>query len=72
MTRGGGEPAPQAQVFRLNNQDNLEEIPEEPVPLATPVVTGDNSGRWSAVVLMSVLCMVAINVFDKKKQHEAF
>ena len=76
---GGGEPvpanfedAPAPQIFRLNNQDNLVEIPEEPVPLATPAVTGDNSGLWIAVVLLSVFAMAAINLFDKKRQHEAF
>ena len=66
------EPAPVAMMFRLNNQDNLEEIPEEPVPLAAPAITGDNSGLWVAVILLSLFCMVAVNVFDKKRQHEAF
>ena len=77
---GDGEPTPvndegepvAPQVFRLNNQDNLEEIPEEPVPLAAPAITGDNSGLWVAVILLSLFCMVAVNVFDKKRQHEAF
>ncbi len=66
------EPAPQAQVFRLNNQDNLEEIPEEPVPLATPVVTGDNSNLWIAVILVSLFGMVVINITGKKGKYEAF
>ena len=64
-----GEPP---QIFRLNNQDNLVEIPEEPVPLATPVITGDNSGLWIAVILLSVFAMAAINLFDKKRQQETF
>lgn len=63
------EPAP--QVFRLANQ-NVEEIPEEPVPLAAPVITGDNSGMWVAMILLSLFAMAAINLFDKKRQHEAF
>ena len=78
-TPGDGEPVPanfedalDPQIFRLNNQDNLVEIPEEPVPLATPAVTGDNSGLWIAVVLLSVFAMAAINLFDKKRQHESF
>ena len=65
------EPEAAPQVFRLANQ-NVEEIPEEPVPLAAPVITGDNSGLWIAVVLLSVFAMAAINLFDKKRQHEAF
>ena len=65
------EPEAAPQVFRLANQ-NVEEIPEEPVPLAAPVITGDNSGLWIAVILLSVFAMAAINLFDKKRQHEAF
>jgi hypothetical protein len=67
------EPNDPPQVFRLNNQEEaVEEIPEEPVPLAAPVITGDNSGLWIAVMLLSVFAMAAINLFDKKRQHEAF
>ena len=69
----GGDPAPAPQIFRLNNQnEELVEIPEEPVPLATPVVTGDNSGLWVAVILIALCGIVAVNVFDKKRQHESF
>ena len=64
-----GEPP---QIFRLNNQDNLVEIPEEPVPLAAPVITGDNSGLWIAVILFALCGIVAVNIFDKKRQHESF
>lgn len=60
------------QIFRLVNDDGLEEIPEEPVPLAAPVVTGDNSALWMAVVLMAMVAMVAINLNDKKRQHGTF
>lgn len=67
------EDVPAPQVFRLNNQnEELVEIPEEPVPLATPVVTGDNSGLWVAVILIALCGIVAVNVFDKKRQHESF
>ena len=65
------EPEAAPQVFRLANQ-NVEEIPEEPVPLAAPVITGDNSGLWIAVILLSVFAMAAINLFDKKRQQETF
>ena len=65
------EPETPPQVFRLANQA-VEEIPEEPVPLAAPVVTGDNSGMWIAVIMLSLFAMAAINLFDKKRQHEAF
>ncbi len=67
------EPAPQARVFRLNNQnEELEEIPEEPIPLATPAVTGDNSNLWIAVILVSLFGMVVINVIGRKGKYEAF
>ena len=70
---GDPAPAPAPQIFRLNNQnEELVEIPEEPVPLATPVVTGDNSGLWVAVILIALCGIVAVNVFDKKRQHESF
>ena len=62
-----------ARIFRLNNH-NLVEIPEEPVPLATPAVTGDNSFLWIAVVMLSMFGMVAINFFGthgKKGKYEA-
>lgn len=76
----GNEPAPASAeaepapaVFRVNNQDEaVVEIPEEPVPLAAPVITGDNSGIWVAVILMSIFAMVAINLFDRKRQYENF
>lgn len=48
------------------------EIPDEPVPLAAPVVTGDSTGMWIAFFLMIAFGMVAINIFDKKRQHETF
>ena len=62
------EEVPPPQIFRLNNQDGLETIPEEPVPLAAPVITGDNSAMWMAVVLFALFGMVAINLSDKKQR----
>ena len=59
------EPEP-PQIFRLDPEAE-EEIPEEPVPLAAPVTTGDNSFLWILVVMMSVFGIVVINVSAKKK-----
>ena len=61
--------APENQ--RLANEEAVE-IPEEPVPLATPAITGDDTGLWVMALMMIACCMVAINVFDKKRSHEAF
>lgn len=61
--------APENQ--RLANEEAVE-IPEEPVPLATPAITGDDTGLWVMALMMIACCMVAINVFDKKRNHEAF
>lgn len=65
-----GEPR-LARIFRLNNH-NLVEIPEEPVPLAAPVITGDNSFLWIAVVVLSLFAMAVINFTGKKGKYEAF
>ena len=54
---------------RLAN--NTTDIPEEPVPLASPAVTGDNTGLWIVGFLMVAMGMVAINLFDKKRQQES-
>ena len=58
-------------IYRLD-PDAEEEIPEEPVPLAAPVVTGDNSFLWGLVVMMAVLGMAVINLTSKKNKYEAF
>ena len=52
-------------IYRLD-PDAEEEIPEEPVPLAAPVVTGSNSYLWILVVMMAVCGIVVINVSGKK------
>ena len=52
-------------IYRLDPEAN-EEIPEEPVPLAAPVVTGSNSYLWILVVMMAVCGIVVINVSGKK------
>ena len=58
------------QVNRLANNDVV--INEEPVPLASPAITGDSTGLWVALFLTVAFAMVAVNLFDKKRQHEAF
>ena len=52
-------------IYRLD-PDAEEEIPEEPVPLAAPVITGSNSYLWILVVMMAVCGIVVINVSGKK------
>ena len=54
------------------NDDGLEEIPDEPVPLASAPKTGDNSGMWLILVLVTAFGLVAINVVSKKRQHNTF
>ena len=56
-------------IYRLDPETE-EEIPEEPVPLAAPVVTGSNSYLWILVVMMAVCGIVVINV-SGKKNHAA-
>ena len=55
---------------RLANDGEV--IEEEEVPLAAPVSTGDNTGMWIAFFLMIAFGIVAINLFDKKRQANAF
>ena len=52
-------------IYRLDPETE-EEIPEEPVPLAAPVVTGSNSFLWGLVVMMAILGMAVINLTSKK------
>ena len=59
------EPYAPVLVNRLAN-DGVE-IPEEPVPLATPAVTGDSTGLWIVFFLMIAMGLAAINLFDKKR-----
>ena len=55
---------------RLANEGEI--IEEEEVPLAAPVSTGDNTGLWIAMFMMIAFGIVAINLFDKKRQSNAF
>ena len=51
------------------NDDGAEEIPDEPVPLASAPKTGDNSGMWLILVLVTTASLAAINVISKKRQN---
>ena len=53
-------------IFRLD-PETTEEIPEEPIPLAAPVITGDNSFLWIVVVMIALCGVIAINFSDKKR-----
>jgi len=70
------EPAEPAAWTAPENQrlanDEAVEIPEEPVPLATPVTTGDDTGLWIMALLVIACGMVAVNIFDRKRTHETF
>ena len=57
-------------VTQLANDE--VEIPEEPVPLAAPVTTGDTTSLWIIAMMVIVCGMVVINLFDKKRNYEAF
>ena len=60
-------------VYRMTN-NQLEEIPDEEVPLAAPVVTGDNSGILLIAIVMTMLMLVVINLPMAKRprgKHEA-
>ena len=48
------------------------EIPDEPVPLASPTKTGDDTGLWVMMALMVAFSMVAVNVCDKKRRNASF
>ena len=47
------------------------EIPDEPVPLAGPIKTGDDTTVWAVLALAVVLAMVAVNVFGSKGRRGA-
>ena len=57
-------------VTQLANDE--VEIPEEPVPLAAPVTTGDTTSLWIIAMMVIVCGMVVVNAFDKKRNYEAF
>ena len=57
-------------VTQLANDE--VEIPEEPVPLAAPVTTGDTTSLWIIAMMVIVCGMAVINVFDKKRNYKAF
>ena len=55
-------------LYRLTN-NQLEEIPDEEVPLSAPVTTGDNSIVSVIVMAMAMLMLLAINLPMVKRPH---
>ena len=53
-------------VTQLANE--VVEIPEEPVPLAAPAVTGDSTGIWVGCFLAIAMSMLVINMYDSKRK----
>ena len=51
--------------------DGLEEIIDEPVPLAAAPKTGDNSGLWILLIMVTGFGIAALNIFGKKNQKKA-
>jgi len=62
------ETPPPVDYRVIINDDGLEEIPEEPVPLASAPKTGDNSGLWLILVLVTAMGLVSVNVIGKKRK----
>lgn len=52
------------------NDDGTEEIPDEPVPLASAPKTGDTSGLWAVMIATAALALMAVNVSGKKNEEE--
>ncbi|MCI8977059.1 MAG: doubled motif LPXTG anchor domain-containing protein [Lachnospiraceae bacterium] len=46
----------------------LVEIPDEEVPLAEVPLTGDESGIWYVIVVMSAAALAVMNVLEKRKK----
>lgn len=51
--------------------DGSEEIIDEPVPLAAAPKTGDNSGLWILLIMVTGFGIAALNIFGKKNQKKA-
>ena len=47
--------------------DGLEEIIDEPVPLAAAPKTGDNSALWILLIMVAGFGIAALNIFGKKR-----
>ena len=52
------------------NDDGTEEIPDEPVPLASAPKTGDTSGLWAVMIATAALALMAVNISGKKNEEE--
>jgi len=63
------EETPPPENYRVViNDDGLEEIPDEPVPLASAPKTGDNSGLWILLVMAAAFGIVMLNIVAKKRK----
>jgi len=61
------ETPPPVDYRVIINDDGLEEIPEEPVPLAAAPKTGDNSGLWIVLIVAAAFSIVVLNLNTKKR-----
>ena len=61
------ETPPPVDYRVIINDDGLEEIPEEPVPLAAAPKTGDNSGLWIVLIVAAAFGIVVLNLNTKKR-----
>ena len=66
------ETPPPVDYRVIINDDGLEEIPEEPVPLASAPKTGDNSGLWILLVMAAAFGIVMLNINTKKRNSASF
>ena len=49
---------------------DLMYIPDDDVPLASVPKTGDNSGLWHMMALLSAFSLMAVTMMDRKKRQE--
>lgn len=54
----------------LSGFTGLTGIPDEDVPLASVPKTGDHSGLWHMMALLSAFSLMAMTMMDKKKRQE--
>ena len=47
-----------------------EEIPDEDIPLANIPMTGDSTGRWGALSLLSAAALLGLSILGRKKGKE--
>lgn len=54
----------------LSGFQGLTGIPDEDIPLASVPKTGDSSGLWHMMALLSAFSLMAVSMLDKKKRQE--